>query len=85
MYKRQVLTGSRGALLFGLPAGLVVMAGCAGRRRPGLWRWLRRRRSLLYLALMGGGALILALLVWQWERLSNLETVVLRLEVWRCV
>jgi len=78
-----VLTGSRGALLFGLPAGLVVMAGCAGRRRPGLWRWLRRRRSLLYLALMGGGALILALLVWQWERLSNLETVVLRLEVWR--
>lgn len=71
------LTGSRGALLFGLPAGLVVMAGFAGRRRPGM------RRSLLYLAAMGGGALILALLVWQRERLSNLETVVLRLEVWR--
>ena len=78
-----VLTGSRGALLLGVPAGLTVLAGFALYRRPGLWRWVRRRRRWM----IGAGAVVtvalLALVLWQRERLANLQTVALRLDVWQ--
>lgn len=78
-----VLTGSRGALLLGAPAGAVFMLGLALAHWPALRRWLRlprRRRGLL-----AAGAVVLAVLavLWQQTRLTNIETVVLRLELWR--
>jgi O-antigen ligase len=77
-----VLTGSRGALVLGLPTGLIVIAGFAFSRRPALRRWLRLRRDVVRLVLLLAGALILGLFIWQRERLANLETVELRLELW---
>jgi len=78
-----VLTGSRGALLLGAPAGLAVLIGFALARRPALRRWLRLRRHRLGLAAVTVSVLILLVVAWQQARLANLETVVLRLEVWR--
>lgn len=77
-----VLTGSRGALLLGLPVGLAMIAGFAFSRRPALRRWLRLRRDSTRLLLIVIGILALVLFVWQRERLANLETVELRLELW---
>ncbi|MFO7631938.1 MAG: O-antigen ligase family protein [Caldilinea sp.] len=77
-----VLTGSRGALLLGAPAGLMVLTGFAHYRRPGLRRWLRMRRDLTRTVVLGAGVLLVALIVWQQERLSNLQTMELRLELW---
>lgn len=76
-----VLTGSRGALLLGLPAGLLVFGWFGLGRRPGLlsrlpgsgrWRWA------------AGAAVLLAVMVIivQWDRLLNVQTVALRLDLW---
>jgi O-antigen ligase len=78
-----LLTGSRGALLLGVPVGLAVLAGFALRRRPGLRRWLRMRRRRIGAAALGGVLLILLVIAWQRARLANVETLELRLEVWR--
>lgn len=78
-----VLTGSRGALLLGAPAGLAVMSGFALVRRPALRRWLRWRRYQSGLIVAVVGVLALLALLWQQARLANIETVVLRLELWR--
>ena len=77
-----VLTGSRGALLLGLPAGVITMGWLALRRRPGLLRWLRMRPGQV-------GAILAVLFVgmsvvigFQWDRLANLRTVLLRADLW---
>ncbi|HHW87457.1 MAG TPA: hypothetical protein GX400_14780 [Chloroflexi bacterium] len=77
------LTGSRGALLLGAPAGLAVMGGWTLARRPAVRRWLRLRRRRLGLMLIGASVLALLVMLWQQARLANVETVVLRLELWR--
>jgi len=77
-----VFTGSRGALLMGVPAGLLLFGWLALRRQPGLWPWLRRRRSRLR---WGGAALFILLgvaVVLLWERLLNGQTLALRLDLW---
>ena len=76
-----VLTGSRGALLLGLPAGLLVFALAAARRRPGLLRWLATHpvtQWLLFGAFLTGAAVILLL----WDRLLNQQTLNLRIDLW---
>lgn len=78
-----VLTGSRGALLLGAPAGVAVLISFALVQRPALRRWLRLRRHRLGLAAAGVVVLMLVMVTWQQTRLANLETIVLRLEVWR--
>lgn len=78
-----VLTGSRGAFLLGAPAGLVVMSGFALTQRPALRRWLRWHRRRIGLMLASAGVLALLVVLWQQARLANVETVVLRLELWR--
>lgn len=77
-----LLTGSRGALL-GILAGSLVLAALALRRRPAIARLLRRQRAAV--AWVGGvaGLLLLALALWQWERLLNWQTLFLRGELWR--
>ncbi len=77
-----LLTGSRGALL-GVLAGGLVLAALAVTRRPAIARLLRRRRVTL--AWIGGatGFVLLGLALWQWERLLNWQTVLLRGELWR--
>lgn len=78
-----VLTGSRGALLLGVPAGLAALAGFALYRRPGLWRLARRRRRWMIGAAAVVTVAVLVLVIWQRERLANLQTVELRLDVWQ--
>jgi O-antigen ligase len=78
-----VLTGSRGALLLGAPAGLAVLISFALARRPARRRWLRQRRYRIGLVVAAVGILVVLVMLWQQARLANLETVVLRLEVWR--
>lgn len=78
-----VLTGSRGALLLGVPAGLAVMLGFALARQPALRRWLRLRRRCRGLLVTGAVLLAVLVMLWQQTRLTNIETVVLRLELWR--
>ncbi len=78
-----VLTGSRGALLLGAPAGLAVLSGFALARRPALRRWLRLRRHRISLTAAMVGVIVMLVVLWQQARLANVETVVLRLEVWR--
>ena len=76
-----LLTGSRGALLLGLPAGLLVLAWAAARRRPGLVPWLATRRITRWLLLgvgLAGAAAILLL----WDRLLNQQTLNLRFDLW---
>ncbi|RME65347.1 MAG: O-antigen ligase domain-containing protein [Caldilineae bacterium] len=68
-----LLTGSRGALLLGVPAGLALL---------GRWKWKLGRRTLW----MAAGALLLlaggGLLLWG-ERLLNAGTLAQRVYVWR--
>ncbi len=78
-----LLTGSRGALLLGVPVGLAVLAGFALKRRPGLRRWLRMRRRVIGGAAAGGALLLLLAVAWQRTRLANMETLELRLDVWQ--
>jgi O-antigen ligase len=77
-----VLTGSRGALLLGAPAGFLALALLSLYRRPALARWLRIRQDLQRWFWLGAGLLIVAILLWQRERFANLETLELRLELW---
>ena len=77
-----VLTGSRGALLLGVPAGLLTLALLAFYRRPALARWLRIRKDLLRWFWIGIGLLVVIIVFWQRERFANLETLELRLELW---
>ncbi len=78
-----VLTGSRGALLLGVPAGLAVLTGLAGYRRPAQWHVARTPRRWAIGAASAALVLLLLLVLGQRERLANLETIVLRLDVWR--
>ncbi len=78
-----VLTGSRGALLLGVPAGAIVLASLAIYRRPALWRWARRRRRWAFFASLFAAAAVLAVMLWQRGRLANLETLELRLDLWQ--
>ena len=78
-----VLTGSRGALLLGAPAGLAVLISFALARRPARRRWLRLRRYRIGLVVAAMGVLVVLIVLWQQARLANVETVVLRLELWR--
>jgi len=77
-----ILTGSRGALLLGVPAGLLTLALLAIYRRPALARWLRIRQDVQRWFWLGAGLLIIAILFGQRERFANLETLELRLELW---
>jgi O-antigen ligase len=77
-----VLTGSRGALVLGLPAGLLTFGWLALRRRPGLLRWTRLRKDRMrwILALLGLAVVGAALLLW--ERLLNVESALVRIDIW---
>jgi O-antigen ligase len=77
-----LLTGSRGAVL-GLLAGLLVVALFAMRRRPAIARLLRLRRGAIAWLAMIAGVPLVALASWQWARLLNWQTVLLREELWR--
>ncbi len=77
------LTGSRGALLLGVPAGLAVMAGLASYRRPALWRVARTQRRWALGAAAAALVILLLLVLGQRERFANLETIALRLDVWQ--
>ncbi len=68
------LTGSRGGLGLGIPAGLMGL-GVALR-----WRWVARRGWLLALGIV----LIVSSVALLWgERLTNSETVLRRLAIWQ--
>ena len=70
-----VLTGSRGALLLGIPAGTVALIWLgAGTRRPRPWVWAAL--GLVLVAGVGIGLLVLG------ERLQNSETVLRRFAIW---
>ena len=71
-----LLTGSRGALLLGLPAGGAVWL----LLQPGVRRRLTTRRRLL---VGGGGALLVLLLFGLGGRLLNSATVAQRLHIWQ--
>lgn len=77
-----LLTGSRGALLLGLPVGTLVFGWLAVSRRRGLaHRAILRQQTLALLA--GGGLLLFLALAWTMpDRLLNLRTVVLRIDLW---
>lgn len=77
-----ILTSSRGALLLGVPAGLLTLALLALYRRPALVRWLRIRQDWLRWFWVGAGLLIIVIVLWQRERFANLETLELRIELW---
>lgn len=69
-----LLTGSRGAVLLGIPAGAVFMFSRQNLRLPP-----RRRR--IGLLLVTGAAL--AILTWIWrDRLANIESIVARMDGW---
>jgi O-antigen ligase len=70
-----ILTGSRGALLLGFPAGLLTLLAL-GRSRP-----LNRRWMLIFLAAVGVVALA-GFFLWG-ERMSNSETVLRRFAIWQ--
>lgn len=76
-----VLTGSRGALLLGLPVGALVMGAVALRRQPGLLRWLAAHPVARVVAAVAlAAAAVAALLLW--DRLLNHQTLNLRLDLW---
>jgi len=76
-----LLTGSRGALLLGLPAGLLVFAACTRVRTP---RSLALRPGALVLgAAVTALAALLVAAGLSWERLSNSATLIERAALWR--
>ncbi len=76
-----VLTGSRGALLLGLPVGLLVLAWTALRGRPGRLRGLTTHSATRWL-LLGALLAAAAAVVLLWDRLLNQQTVDLRFDLW---
>jgi O-antigen ligase len=76
-----VLTGSRGALLLGLPAGSFVVAWAAFRGRPGFTPRLVAHPATRWIVL-GGLLLVVAALLLLWDRLLNQQTLNLRLDLW---
>lgn len=76
-----IMTGSRGALLLGLPVGSLVLGWTALRRQPGLLRWLAAHPTARWVASVGVIAVgISALLLW--DRLLNHQTLSLRIDLW---
>jgi O-antigen ligase len=76
-----ILTGSRGALLLGLPAGALVLLWTAASGQPGLLRGLAAHPAARWVVLAGvalGAATVLLL----WNRLLNQQTLSLRLDLW---
>lgn len=82
-----VLTASRGALLLGLPAGLVLLglyAAANRRRQTGLREGLSAARGAIPLrSLVLLSAVPIATSAITWERLSNSATIHERLALWR--
>jgi O-antigen ligase len=76
-----VLTGSRGALLLGLPVGALVLGAMALRQQPGLLRWLAMHPLARTLALAGVLAVAVAAVL-LWDRLLNRQTLSLRIDLW---
>jgi hypothetical protein len=76
-----VLTGSRGALLLGLPVGALVMGWVALRRQPGLLRWLAAHPLARVAALLGVLAVAVAAVL-LWDRMLNRQTLSLRIDLW---
>jgi O-antigen ligase len=76
-----LLTGSRGALLLGLPAGLIVLVSCT-RAQPARSLALRPGALVLGIAATALAALLVAAGL-SWERLSNSATLVERAALWR--
>jgi O-antigen ligase len=78
-----LLTGSRGALALGVPAGALLLFWLILLRRPVAGRWLLRRQWRV----MGTGLLLgLAVVFWlavNWQRLTNVQTLWLRLDLWQ--
>ena len=76
-----LLTASRGALLFGLPAGLLVMAAAGARQE----RFRLGKRSAVLLTVVIGLAATVGLefVLLYGERLLNLETLQSRFAIWR--
>ncbi|MDE0197765.1 MAG: O-antigen ligase family protein [Caldilineaceae bacterium] len=76
-----LLTASRGALLLGLPAAVLVFAVAAARHE----RFRMGKRSAVLLTLAVGLALVVGLEIVQLygERLLNLETLRSRFAIWR--
>lgn len=69
------LTGSRGALLLGVPAGSLLLLSRRNLTLP------PTRTSIAWLTALGMGCLVMA---WTWrERLANLATMAERFEGWR--
>jgi hypothetical protein len=75
------LTGSRGALLLGVPVGACVFAFVGLRRRPVLLRWMAGHRLARWVA-FGAALVAAAAVILLWERLLNQQTIGLRLELW---
>jgi hypothetical protein len=76
-----VLTGSRGALLLGIPAGTLVLAWAALRQRPGLLHRLAAHSATRWV-LLGGLLLVVVAALLLWERLLNQQTLNLRIDLW---
>jgi hypothetical protein len=76
-----VLTGSRGALLLGIPAGTLVLAGAALRQRPGLLHRLAAHSATRWV-LLGGMLLAAVSVLLLWGRLFNQQTLHLRIDLW---
>ncbi len=76
-----LLTASRGALLFGLPAGLLVMAAAGARQ--GYFPLGKRCAVLLTVVIGLAAAVGLEFVLLYGERLLNLETLRSRFAIWR--
>ncbi len=78
-----LLTGSRGALVMGVPAGALLLLWLILLRRPAVGWWLRRRWPWA----VGSGLLLgVAVVLWltmNWQRLANVQTLWLRLDLWQ--
>ncbi|MCB0072736.1 MAG: O-antigen ligase family protein [Caldilineaceae bacterium] len=71
-----LLTASRGALLLGLPAGIVVFFWLAPMRR-------MRMRGAVSVGVIGGLAVVALVLLVMLPRLANTATVLERVDIWR--
>jgi O-antigen ligase len=76
-----VLTGSRGALLLGLPLGIVVIAWGILRRRPTLLR-KPLAHGVTHWVVLGGCLAVAAAVLLLHDRLLNHQTFNLRVDLW---